>query len=163
MDNGENIGSNRVVWDEGAIAGFQGEYRFLSNFAPSKVVDYDGIEYPTVEHAFAAHKTLDLDTRREIALLETPGKAKRAGRSVELRADWEESKVNVMRNFLLSKFSDPVLSKRLKETGRAKLVESNHWHDQFWGDCTCDKHSSTPGDNTLGKLLMSIRFLLQDF
>ena len=55
------------------INNFDGEYRFLSNFANSKII-YEGIEYPTVEHAFQAAKTLDINQRKYIASLRTPEK-----------------------------------------------------------------------------------------
>ena len=41
------------------IDSFSGEYDFLSNFY-SQEITYDGIKYPTNEHAFQAAKTLDL-------------------------------------------------------------------------------------------------------
>ena len=39
------------------IDSFQGEYRFLSNFWPC-VVEYEGTEYPSVENAYQAAKTI---------------------------------------------------------------------------------------------------------
>src|SRR4051812_21328901 len=44
------------------IAEFQGEYRFLSNFWPA-TVEFEGIRYPTAEHAYQAAKTLDAKER----------------------------------------------------------------------------------------------------
>ena len=38
------------------INSFVGPCRFLSNFYPSEIT-YEGITYPTVEHAFQASKT----------------------------------------------------------------------------------------------------------
>ena len=40
------------------IGEFDGKFRFLSNFYPSPIF-YDGILYPTVEHAFQAAKTVN--------------------------------------------------------------------------------------------------------
>jgi len=37
------------------IDSFKGDFRFLSNFYPVNV-DYEGIMYPTVEHAYVAAK-----------------------------------------------------------------------------------------------------------
>ncbi len=48
--------------EEPCIREFKGEFRFLSNFFPSRIY-HDGIEYPTVEHAFQAAKTLDFEQR----------------------------------------------------------------------------------------------------
>ena len=138
------------------INNFDGKYRFLSNFASSKLV-YDGIEYPTVEHAFQAVKTLDIEERKAIAKLPTPGEAKRAGRRVNLRSDWEKVKDGIMYDILKEKFKDPELKAKLLATGDEYLEEGTTWHDNYWGNCYCDKCKNVEGKNTLGKLLMKIR------
>ena len=135
---------------------FDGKYAFLSNFYESPC-DFEGILYTTVEHAFQAAKTLDRNERLKIAVAETPGKAKRMGRSVTLRPDWEEIKIDVMRQCLHSKFKDPDLVFALLDTGDEELVEGNTWHDNCWGNCTCEQCVNKPGENKLGKLLMEIR------
>src|SRR5205807_6751720 len=77
------------------IPEFQGEYRFLSNFFPAEVI-YEGITYPTSEHAYQAAKTLDPEQRKKIAAMKTPAEAKAAGRALMLRDDWETAKFIVM-------------------------------------------------------------------
>jgi predicted NAD-dependent protein-ADP-ribosyltransferase YbiA (DUF1768 family) len=39
------------------IVSFDGKYEFLSNFAPV-TIHFDGHEYPSVEHAYQAAKTV---------------------------------------------------------------------------------------------------------
>ena len=73
---------------------FEREYAFLSNFYPSSI-EYEGMKYPTVEAAFQAAKTPDLHMKMAIATMDNPGKAKRMGRKVVLREDWEEIKDRV--------------------------------------------------------------------
>lgn len=131
------------------------EYGFLSNFYSSPI-QYEGIVYPTVEHMFQALKALDIETRKKIANAATPGQAKRLGRSVALREDWEEVKVDVMRTALQLKFSDPTLRAKLIATGDAELIEGNTWNDRFWGVCR------GTGKNMLGHLLMELRFSLAE-
>ena len=97
------------------IALFDGEYAFLSNFYPSPFT-HDGIMYPTNEHFFQAMKTLDIKQRQAIANASTPGQAKRMGRQVNLRPDWETSKEHVMELGLKLKFQNPVLAEKLKAT-----------------------------------------------
>lgn len=138
------------VVQEMTINSFSGEFGFLSNFTPSEVM-WMGVRYPTVEHAYQAAKSRDEVVRRSFAYLETPGKAKREGRKIEIRDDWESIKVNVMRTLLIQKFSDPDLLAKLKATAPHELVEGNWWNDTFWGVCR------GVGKNTLGKLLMEIR------
>ena len=69
------------------IDSFHGEYAFLSNYYDSPIF-YDGILYPTVEHAFQAAKTTVFIQRIIIANKKTPGQAKCAGRKVTLRDNW---------------------------------------------------------------------------
>lgn len=138
------------------ITEFDGKYAFLSNFFHSPFT-YDGIEYPTNEHFFQAMKTLDQEERKKIAAADSPGKAKRMGRHVQLREDWEEIKEAVMLEGLYLKFTDKQLADWLLETGNGQLIEGNFWCDQTWGSCNCPKHKDIPGKNLLGKLLMKVR------
>lgn len=133
-----------------SITSFSGEYRFLSNFYPSKI-EVDEITYPTVEHAFQAHKTYSIAERKRIAMLMTPGKAKRAGRQLNIRADWGLARVPVMKMLLHKKFSQSPLKEQLISTGDRMLIEGNSWHDTFWGVC------DGVGLNWLGILLIEIR------
>lgn len=142
------------------IVEFDGENEFLSNFYPSPIL-HEGIVYPTNEHFFQAMKTLNPAERKAIANAETPGMAKRMGRTVKLRSDWEQVKVDVMRTGLMLKFSDAKLAQKLIDTGDEELVEGNWWHDQTWGSCFCPDHCRTPGRNLLGMLLMELRKELQ--
>ena len=145
---------------ESVISRFEGEYEFLSNFYPSKIIyDIDDghiIYAPTVEHAFQAAKTINWLEEPDILTAPTPGKAKRLGRKCELRKDWEEVKDNVMRKFLCKKFAIPELRQKLLDTGDAYLIEGNYWHDNHFGICYCEKCKGK-GENILGQLLMDIR------
>lgn len=142
------------------IDNFDGEFAFLSNFYPSPIVD--GIEFPTVEHYFQAHKTIRYNDFKKIAAAGSPGLAKRLGRSIDLRADWEEVKLPTMKNALRLKFADPTLRAKLIATGDAELIEGNLWHDNTWGDCRCARCLDIPGQNQLGKLLMEVRSLVKE-
>ena len=133
------------------IDSFSEEFEFLSNFFPSKITDFEGNIYPTVEHYFQAMKTLDPEKRKIIAAAPTPGQAKRLGRKVNLRKDWEEIKLDVMKTALRQKFSKPGLRQMLLDTGDAELIEGNWWGDTYWGVC------NVVGENHLGELLMEIR------
>lgn len=138
------------------IDNFHGEYRFLSNFYMTPI-DYEGIVYPSTEHAFQAAKTFNHEMRVFISKLATSGQSKRQGRLVELREDWEQVKDNVMLNILRIKFSDQSLKRRLINTGLEPLIEGNTWHDNYWGSCECSKCGKHMGKNILGKLLMQVR------
>ena len=139
-----------------AITVFDGEFAFLSNFYSSPIT-ISGETYPTVEHAFQAFKTYDIEERKKIAAAPTPGKAKRMGRNVVLRPDWEEIKEDIMAICLKAKFNIPELRDKLLATGDEELIEGNTWHDNTWGNCVCQKCQDIPGRNMLGMLLMKLR------
>jgi hypothetical protein len=132
------------------IGPFRGEWRWLSNFWPARVY-LDGVEYPTVEHAYVAAKTLDLELRAAVLAFSSPGDAKRLGRKFTLRPDWDSVKLDVMESLLRQKFADPMLRRKLVWTYPNELVELNEWGDTFWGVCR------GKGENHLGRILMKIR------
>lgn len=144
------------------IRDFRGEFGFLSNFYLSPVM-VDGHMFLTVEHAFQAYKAktqLDFDSVRSQS---TPGKAKRVGRSIELRSDWEEIKDDIMLKAVRDKFThNGALAVLLLRTNDVELVEGNTWHDNIWGDCSCSKCQNIVGENRLGKILMQVRAELRD-
>lgn len=143
------------------IAEFEGDYAFLSNFHDSPFT-HDGITYPTNEHFFQAMKTTDLMDKYGIAGASTPGQAKRMGRRVILRPDWEQVKEYFMEVGLRLKFADPELRQKLLDTGDEELVEGNWWHDNIWGSCYCPDCIDKPGRNLLGKQLMKLRKEIQE-
>lgn len=132
------------------IGPFKGKYRFLSNFYPCKVKLFE-LTFPTVEHAFQAAKTTDPVDRETILSQSTPSDAKRVGRAVELRPDWEKVKQWYMLFLLRQKFTKPTFQKDLLETGDEHIVEINNWGDCYWGMC------DGIGENWLGRLLMQVR------
>lgn len=132
------------------ITEFRGAYRFLSNFYPASV-RLDGVTYSTVEHAFQAAKTTEPRLRRAVRDVATPGIAKKLGRSLTLRKDWESVKLGVMLELLRQKFGPSPLRDLLLETGTTRLIEGNTWNDRFWGKVDGE------GENHLGRLLMQVR------
>jgi ribA/ribD-fused uncharacterized protein len=102
-------------------------------------------------------KSLNIDDRKQVANAPTPGIAKRLGRMLPLRSDWENVKEYIMCLGLKAKFANKELAEQLLDTGDAELIEGNVWHDNTWGDCQCERCSGIPGQNKLGKLLMKVR------
>jgi ribA/ribD-fused uncharacterized protein len=136
------------------IEEFQGDYRFLSNFYSSPF-EYEGKQWPTVEHAFQALKSLSVDEQETIRNLSSPSEAKKAGKQVNLRTDWEDVKIPLMRSLVYQKFlQNEDLKNKLLETEDAILEEGNNWNDVIYGICP---PGSGNGQNKLGKILMEIR------
>jgi hypothetical protein len=150
------------------ISKFSGRYRFLSNFFPAPIVMsfvHEGKRYrflmPTVENAFQAAK-VDTHIIGRVARIRafvdlTAGEAKRAGRKVALRSDWEGIKLSIMHALLVQKFSHADLRARLLATGDTELIEGNTWGDTWWG---VDLRTGE-GENHLGKTLMRVRAEIQ--
>ena len=140
------------------IDSFTRDYFFLSNFY-NVYLEYEGIIYCSTEAAFQAAKSLDISEKMRMARM-SPSDAKRAGRKIQLRPDWEEIKDKVMYDVCYEKFTNNDalhLKERLLKTGKEELVEGNTWHDNYWGNCTCEKCKNIAGQNKLGKILMEIR------
>jgi hypothetical protein len=132
------------------INSFVDKYAFLSNFY-GITIWIGGTPWLTAEHLFQACKTTDPAEREWVRMSETAGVAKRRGRQITLRSDWNEIKLDVMRYCLQKKFAHPMLAIHLKDTGDAILIEGNTWGDRYWGVC------GGKGENMLGKLLMEVR------
>lgn len=165
----------KIDWFDGS------QFDFLSNFHPSplmlpeRVYRWLGIDdvasrakeisasiqWANGEAAFQAFKCADVDTFLDIADSESPGHAKGIGRRCKMRNDWNDVKVDVMRETIRAKFSpqNPILAKRLLDTGYAELVEGNTWGDAVWGRPLGHYRfaGTQRGENLLGQLLMQRR------
>jgi len=134
---------------------FEGEYEFLSNFYAHEFT-YRHQTWKTSEHAFQAMKAKTAHDRELVRAQVTPYLAKRVGRSIERRPDWETVKLHFMHNIVLSKFtSGPEIGQLLLSTRNAELIEGNNHGDTFWG--TVDGQ----GLNHLGTILMQVRARLR--
>ena len=132
------------------INNFTGKHNFLSNFY-TVPISFEGIMFPSVEHAYQAAKSLDEEVRLRIMRIGSAGQAKRAGKKVILRPNWESLKLDIMLELLRRKFYFKDMQQMLLDTGEDEIVEENYWKDTFWGTC------NGVGENHLGKLLMKIR------
>lgn len=133
------------------INNFSGKYEFLSNFFPC-YVKYEGDIYSSVERAFQAAKCLNKSDRIRFQVISTNADAKKLGRQVDLRPDWDKIKTDVMYQLLKSKFQNNAeLRNKLIATGDSRLVEGNQHGDTFWGVCGGN------GKNILGNLLERVR------
>ena len=139
------------------ISDFRGQYRWLSNFHLTPI-EYEGKIYPSTEHAYQAAKSSLPDVRESFTKTHiSPALAKKWGRLVVQRSDWEQVKVQVMYDVCKYKFThDAELKQKLLDTGDAFLEEGNTWGDTFWGTV------NGKGKNHLGMILMAIRTELKN-
>ena len=115
-------------------------------------MEWEGLTYENNESAFQSAKCIKLEQRKNFLGLD-PSTAKRKGRRVKLRDDWEEVKDQIMYEIVLNKFSqNEELRKKLIATGDEYLIEGNTWHDNHFGDCNCGRPKcKQKGGNILGK------------
>ncbi|WP_246314278.1 NADAR family protein [Paenibacillus foliorum] len=128
-------------------------YGCFSNFAKYPVTLINK-EWVTTEHYFQAQKFVGTEYEEEVRLAITPMEATRLGRdrNKPLRKDWEDCKVQIMREALIAKVEQhPRIKSILLSTGDCTIVEHTT-NDAYWGD-----GGNGQGQNMLGKLLMEIR------
>lgn len=150
-----NFSELKRMYDQ-RIAGFFGEYRWLSNFWPCEV-RYDNLIFPSVEHAYVYAKCY-LDCKQLDQLLESSaGQAKRLGKQARIKPSFELNKLEIMKQLLLAKFSQASLQEKLLSTHPKALIEVNSWNDTFWG-----VNEQGTGLNHLGVLLQEVRDIYRE-
>lgn len=136
------------------IPEFRGQYRWLSNFWPVRVVQ-DEFEYPSVEHAYQAAKYPLGHYIRKHILLVSAAQAKALGKQAPRGPHFENHqacRLAIMRELLRQKFTrGSALGDMLITTGDEYIQEGNWWKDTYWGVY------QGIGQNNLGHLIMEIR------
>lgn len=130
-----------------------GKYGFLSNLYKVQI-EFEGIKFPTTEHAYQYGKFKDKDAREWAMKSPNPHLLSVLAHGLfswDIVKNWNNIKVDRMYNVLKIKFSNDELKQKLLETGNSILIE-NSKSDSFWGIGKKGK-----GKNMLGKHLMKIR------
>lgn len=137
------------------ISEFKGEYRWLSNF----YIEPDGT---CVEREFQIEKHRGLNPWRAVVIDRCgPKRARRFGKKFKLsnyqQMEWDHRRLQVMYQLVKKKVEDhPDIAFALIATDDEILVEKNHWHDNYWGDCQCLRCFRI-GENHLGEIWMALR------
>lgn len=127
------------------VGKFQGKLDFLSNMYKCRI-EFDGLTYPSTENFYQAMKCKYPHEREKFTTI-NPYESKKLGRVVEVRSDWEEIKIIIMKQAIDLKFEDKHLQDLLIHVHDNDLVEENNWGDTFWGIC------NGVGKNYLGQIL----------
>lgn len=123
------------------------------NFS-AHAIEYNGLVYPTAEHAFHAMKFEDETLREQIRTAPSPIAAFRLGKKLkpQRRTDWDEVKVTTLTDIIRHKVrQNEDVKEALLASGDEEIVEVNP-NDGFWGNGADGK-----GLNHTGKILMQIR------
>ena len=132
------------------ITEFQGEFRWLSNFFPVQI-EYEGLIYPSVEHAYQAGKLINIEDRK-LFLIMSAGQAKKLWRNYPTYNLTEEFRLNLMYQLLSIKFNQEPFKSLLIATGDCYIQEGNRFGDTFFGYCL----KTNQGKNHLGQMIMNI-------
>lgn len=133
---------------------FRKEFWFLSNMYPCEI-RVNGLVFTCAEACFQSFKTTDLEARKAFQGIDG-FQAKKLGRKVQLRSDWNKIRLDVMEAVVKAKFRQhPDLFYKLLVVDDV-IVEDNTWNDTFWGKC------NGKGYNNLGRILMKVRAELRD-
>jgi ribA/ribD-fused uncharacterized protein len=124
-------------------------------------VEFEGVTYPTSEHAYQAGKALKPAVRDWIQAAPSPALAAMAAHGLytwDVVPNWADIKFDRMRRVLRAKFAQHAdLAQLLISTGSKRLVEAgtmNNAVNRLWGEV------AGVGQNMLGVMLMEIRFEL---
>ncbi len=121
-------------------------------------IEFEGLVYPTSEHAYQAGKARKPAVRDWILSAPTPALAAMAAHGLyvwDVVPDWAQIKFDRMRDVLRAKFDQhPDLKELLLTTGNARLVEAgtvSNAVNRLWGEV------DGKGENMLGVMLMELR------
>lgn len=132
---------------------YEHEFYVFSNFS-SFAIEWKGKLWMTSEHAYQSEKFADEALKEQIQQARSAHDAQRIAQEHknEYRSDWNDSKLNVMKDILRAKLQQhPYVKKKLLETGDRELIEDS-WRDSFWG-----WGPNKDGANHLGKIWMNLR------
>jgi ribA/ribD-fused uncharacterized protein len=137
---------------------FRGELYFLSNFYPIEILSKKWGAWPSAEHLYQACKFTNPTERELIRSHPSKGLKSFCRTLSSLRPNWNELRTEFMWRILVRKFAldKKELRGKLVATKSMNLVETNEWHDNYWGSCVCNKCNNS-GSNTLGSMLMEMR------
>lgn len=132
-------------------------YGVFSNLYRRTIL-FEGIEYPTSEHAYQAGKARKDSVREWLMAAPSPSLLAMAAHGLyvwDVAPNWSKNKFDRMRRVLHAKFTQHEdLKELLLSTGNARLVEKasvDNSVNRLWGEV------NGVGKNMLGQLLMELR------
>ena len=133
-------------------------YGALSNLYRRAVV-FEGVTYPTSEHAYQAGKARQPEVRAWLMAAPSPALLAMAAHGLyqwDIVPNWSRIKFDRMRGVLWAKFTQHAdLRELLLSTGEARLVEHatvDNAVNRLWGEV-----EGKGGRNMLGAMLMEVR------
>ena len=133
------------------VTTFDGDFDFLNMFYNCKVT-VGKLTYLNAYSAFVAAKCKNENDKRAFTRLNAI-KAKKRNNTINKRDDWDDIKVDVMKNIQRAKFDqNPELKKKLMSID-GTIENRVMYTDTFWSK----NMIHNKGKNMLGKILMELR------
>jgi ribA/ribD-fused uncharacterized protein len=129
------------------------EYYPLSNFSAFTLL-WKGRLWPTSEHAYQAEKFSSEEVLQKLQSARSVDEAYEIAQkhASERRPDWEEVKMDIMKQLFIAKTAQhPKIKRLLLESGERELIKDSPL-DNFWG-----WGPGKNGKNMMGKLWMEVR------
>lgn len=130
---------------------------YFSNFSAHQI-EYGGVVYPTVEHAFHCARYSQPEIRAEIMRARSPEVAweiSQKHKAVQ-NPDFKEKKRDIMKELIRAKVAQHgIVKKVLLDTGDTPIIK--HVFTFPPGNGFWDDGASGEGRNEMGKILMEIR------
>lgn len=154
-------------YPDNVIVNFTGDHAFMSNslvLSPNRRVAYEGILYPSVDHAYQAAKTLDTHQREFIASVSAPNVARILANHLVRRPDWLDVRLGIMRELIYVKFAANAneFMPKLLATGHQFIAYNDPKKDPFWGAVYNESTGEWSGHNYIGKAIIALRTHIQN-
>lgn len=137
-----------------AINFYTPQFYVFNNFS-AHAIEFEGILYPTAEHAYQAAECTSPEGKEAIRQARSPLQAKHlmdTRYKPHKQPEWNNKKVAIMEQILRTKLAQhPEALEALKQSGNEEIVEDSPT-DYFWG-----AGADGTGQNMLGKLWMKLR------
>ncbi len=133
---------------------YTGPFDALNNFS-AHAVEYNGVLYPTAEHAFQVTKSIDQDAKKAILAARSPLVAKTLsnGQYGAFRdPEWGDKKIGIMKDILTAKYEQHEEVRSVLDSTTGSTIEEDSPTDYFWGI-----GKDGLGKNHLGQIWMQIR------
>lgn len=144
------------------ITEFTGKYAcFDMNYMVD--VTFEGLPYKCPQSCFQSLKYKKVKSRNIYRTMAPRTAIMRGQKLKPLRPDWEKVKDDLMYRVIREKFyQNEKIWQVLDETGEEEIIFNNTFHDNYWGNCTCEKCVDIVGENRIGKDLMEARTWIRE-
>lgn len=132
---------------------YQQFYDLFNNFS-ANAVEYEGVLYPTAEHAYQAAKLTNQEAKDAVRSAKSPLLSKEISSTYKefKRAGWDEVKLEIMEIICRAKLEQHEEVREALLKSGSDIIAEDSKEDSFWGI-----GADGQGQNHLGKIWMKLR------